>query len=149
MAGASSWLNAMPLAEHGFILSKRQFRDGLALRFNDGIKRLPGKCPCGQKLDFPHAINCKRGDFAIMRLNDIRDFETKLLKKVYKNVEIEPPLQVLTNEHLRTGSINKDSARLDVRTCDFWRRGQNTFIDVRVKNPGDETQAQELTMNKS
>ena len=115
MVGASSWLSAMPLAEHGFSLSKREFRDGLALRFKDGIKRLPGKCSGGQRFDFPHAINCKLGGFAIMRLNDIRDFETKLLKKIYKNVEIEPPLQLLTNEHLRTGSINKDSARLDVR----------------------------------
>ena len=31
MVGASNWLNAIPLAEHVFILSKGEFRDALAL----------------------------------------------------------------------------------------------------------------------
>ena len=87
-------------------------------------------------------MNCKRGGFVIMKHNDIRDFEVNLLKKVCNNVEIEPPLQPLTNEHLEKGSINTDSARLDVRARSFWRRGQNAFIDVRVKNPRAAAQAQ-------
>ena len=45
-----------------------------------------------------------------MRHNDIRDFETNLLKKTCNGVEIEPPLQPLTNGHLERGSKNKDSA---------------------------------------
>ena len=85
-----------------------------------------------------------------MRHNDIRDSEANLLKKVCSNVEIEPPLQPLTNEHLERGSINTDSARLDVRARGFWRRGfflfrrrgENASIDVRVTNPGAATQAQ-------
>ena len=144
MVGASNWLNAIPLAEHGFNLSKGEFRDALALRFNHDIKGLPSKCPCGQRFDVTHAMNCKRGGFVIMRHNDIRDFEAKLWKKVCNDVEIEPPLQPLTNEHLERGSINTDSARLDVRARGFWRRGQNAFIDVRVTNPGAATQTQTL-----
>ena len=77
-----------------------------------------------------------------MRHNDIRDFEAKLLKKVCNDVEIEPPFQPLTNEHLERRSINTDSARLDVRARGFWRRAQNAFIDVRVTNPGAATEAQ-------
>ena len=97
MVGASNWLNAIPLAEHGFNLSKGEFRDALALRFNHDIKGIPSKCLCGQWFDVTHAMNCKRGGFVIMRHNDIRDFEANLLKRVCNDVEIEPPLQPLTN----------------------------------------------------
>ena len=74
-----------------------------------------------------------------MRHNDIRDVEANLLKRVCNDVEIEPPLQLLTNEHLERDAINTDSARVDVRARGFWRRGQNAFIDVRVANPGSAT----------
>ena len=86
-------------------------------------------------------MNCKRGGFVIMR-HDIRDFEANLLKRVRNDVEIEPPLQLLTNEHLERGAINTDSARVDVRARGFWRRGPNAFIDVRVTNPGAAAQSQ-------
>ena len=76
-------------------------------------------------------MNCKRGGFVIMRQNVIRDFEANLLRKVCNDVEIEPPLQPLKNEHLERGSTNTDSARLDVRARGFCRRGQNAFIDVK------------------
>ena len=64
-------------------------------------------------------MNCKHGGFVIMRHNDIRDFEANLLKRVCNDVEIEPPLQPLTNEHLERGAINIDSASLDVRARGF------------------------------
>ena len=32
--GASSWLNALPLEKHGFVLNKLEFRDTIALRYN-------------------------------------------------------------------------------------------------------------------
>ena len=148
MLGASNWLSAIPLAEHGFNLSKGEFRDALALRFNHEIKGLPSICLCGQIFDITHAMNCKREGFVIMRNSDIRNFETNLLKKVCSDAEIEPPLQLLTNEHLERGSNNTDSARLDVRARGFCRRGQNAFIDVRVTNPGAATQAQTSILEK-
>ena len=40
--------------------------------------------------------------------------------KVCNNVEKEPPLQPLPNEHLERGPINTDSARPDVRARVFW-----------------------------
>ena len=133
------------MGENGFNLPKGEFRDALALRllrFNHGFQRLPGQCPCGQRFDVTHAINCKRGGFIITRHNDIRDFEANLLKKVFNDVEIEPPLQPLTNEHLERGSIKTDSPRLNVRTKGFWRRSQNAFSDIRVTNLVAATQAQ-------
>lgn len=73
MVGTSNWLNAIPLAESGFNLSKNEFRDALALRFNNEIKGLRSECPCCQRFDITHAMNCKCGDFVIMRYKDIRD----------------------------------------------------------------------------
>ena len=32
--GASSWLNAIPIEEHGLALNKQEFRDSLCLRHN-------------------------------------------------------------------------------------------------------------------
>ena len=127
MVCASNWLNAIPLAEYGFNLSKSEFRDASALYFNHDIKGLPSKCSCGQRFNIKHVMNCKRGDSVIMIHNDIRDFQANLLKKVCKvcnDVKIETPLQSLANEHLEKGSINTDSARLDVRSRGFWRSGQ-------------------------
>ena len=142
MLGPSNWLDAIPLAKCGSNLSKGEFRDALTLPFNHDIKLLPSKCSCGQKFDITHVMNCKRGVFVIMRPNNIKDFEANLLKKVCSYVEIELPRQPLTKKHLERGSINTDSARLNVRARNFQKRGQNTFIDVRVTSPGVETQAQ-------
>ena len=61
MVGASNWLNAIPLAEHEFSLSKGEFRNALALRFNHGINGLPSKSTFGQRFDVTHTINCKYG----------------------------------------------------------------------------------------
>ena len=53
--GASSWLGALPLQEQGFNLTKAEFQDALALRYNKTVKNLPSKCPCG----FP--VQCNPG----------------------------------------------------------------------------------------
>ena len=95
---ASSWLSARPSEEHGFSLNKSEFRDALAFRYNKQLKNLPSQCPCGQKFDVTHALNCKRGGFVSIRHNDIRDFEAALQRKVCNDVEIEPVLTTVENE---------------------------------------------------
>ena len=44
--GASSWLTARPLHEHGFALHKGAFRDAIALRYGWEPVNLPSYCPC-------------------------------------------------------------------------------------------------------
>ena len=44
--GSSTWLSVLPSQEHGFNLTKREFRDALSLRYNLPIKGLPSHCPC-------------------------------------------------------------------------------------------------------
>ena len=37
----SSWLNAIPIEEHGLALNKQEFRDSLCLRYNLPLPYLP------------------------------------------------------------------------------------------------------------
>ena len=59
--GASSWLNAMPLADQGLALNKQEFRDSLRLRYDLPLVDLPSHCVCGDKFTVGHALSCKKG----------------------------------------------------------------------------------------
>ncbi len=45
--GASTWLTALPIDNHGFALHKAAFRDALSLRYGWAIKNSPSHCSCG------------------------------------------------------------------------------------------------------
>ena len=71
-----------------------------------------------------------------MRHNDIRDLFGEQCKRAFNDVQIEPPLQPLTGEHLIPASANTtDDARADVRVKGFWSRQRNAFFDVRIFYP--------------
>ena len=59
------------------------------------------------------------------------------MTEVCHNVAVEPHLQPLTGEALRSASsITQDGARLDVAADGFWgSRFERAFFDVRVFNP--------------
>ena len=139
--GASSWLGALPIEEHGFNLSKAEFHDALALRYRRTAKNLPSKCPCGQAFTTTHAMNCSLGGFINARHDNIRDLECKLLKSVQNDVECEPILRPVLNKtgYPRTAKL-EDNARLDIRARGFWRDGQNAYFDVRVTNADNDSQ---------
>ena len=71
--GASSWLNALPLSNHGFDLTKTKFRDGIALRYTWEAKNMPAICPCGKRISLNHALHCAKGGYTDLRHNEIRD----------------------------------------------------------------------------
>ena len=138
--GASSWLNALPLEEQSFNLNKGEFRDALSLRYNNKPRNLPPKCPCGEKFDVTHALNCKRGGFVNARHDNIKNFEARMLKLVANDVEVEPQLLPVTGGVYRKSANTSEEARPDVRARGFWRDGQNAFFDVRVTNADCESQ---------
>ena len=74
---------------------------------------MPSKCPCSQKYNLNHALNCKRGGFVVIRQINVRDFEIDLLKTIQNDVEIEPALQKIDNEGI--DGQTKDEARPDIR----------------------------------
>ena len=74
--GASSWLNATPLEEHGLALNKQEFRDSLCLRYNQPLSNLPSHCACGANFTVNHALSCKKGGFVAQRHDTIRNLLT-------------------------------------------------------------------------
>ena len=63
--GSSIWLTSLPLKEMGFNLNKREFRDGLSLRYGWPIADIPSTCLCGEPFTIDHAMICMRGEFVI------------------------------------------------------------------------------------
>jgi hypothetical protein len=134
--GASSWVTALPIDEHGFVLHKGAFRDALCLRYGWSIQKLPLQCACGQSLSVDHAMICQKGGFPTLRHNEIRDLSANLLKEVCTNTCIEPALQPLNGETFRLATANtEDGARVDIRASGFWCTAQEAFFDVRVFHP--------------
>ena len=80
--GASTWLTALPLTEHGFTLHKSAFHDALALRYGLTPAHLPSKCACGNNFSVEHALSCAKGGFPTIRHNEIRDITASLLTEV-------------------------------------------------------------------
>ena len=129
MPGASSRLGVLPSAEFGFALNKGEFRDALSLRYGRPLKGLPAMCPCGQKYNVTHALNCKKGGFVAMRHNNLRDFEADMFSKIVNDVEKEPELQPVTGEIIE--GLSGNASRSDIKARGVWRAGQNAFFDVR------------------
>ena len=96
--GSSSWVTALPIADHGFTLHKGPFRDALCLRYNWSLPHLPTSCVCGAGLTVEHALTCPTGGYTFIRHNEIRDLLAKLLTKVCHDVCIKPHLQPLSSE---------------------------------------------------
>ena len=135
--GASSWLSALPISEHGFALHKGAFRDALCLRYGWRPSHLPSHCVCGQHFTTEHALSCPRGGFPSVRHNEIRNITADLMSEVCHSVGVEPSLQPVTGEHFEYRTANReDGARLDIVAQSFWGRDrQRAFFDVRVFNP--------------
>ena len=135
--GASSWLGARPIQEHGFALHKGAFRDALALRYGWEPPNLPSHCACGAAFDSNHALSCAKGGFTIVRHDEIRDLTASLLDEVCHDVEIEPRLQPLSGEQLNQASgISNPDARLDIKARGLWGGAfECAFFDVRIFNP--------------
>ena len=135
--GSSSWLTALPLKAHSFVLHKQAFRDALALRYGWPPKKLPSRCDCGSSFTVEHALSCAKGGYPSIRHNEIRDLTANLLSEVCNNVCTEPELLPVTGENLTGASANaQPGARLDIAANGVWGGSfERTYFDVRVFNP--------------
>ena len=135
--GASTWLTALPIDEHGFALHKAAFRDCLSLRYDWPLQNSPAHCSCGQPFSVEHALTCKTGGFPAVRHNEVRDITATLLTEVCHGVTTEPHLQPLSGESFsHRSAITDDGAGLDVAMYGFWGgRFEKAFVDVRVLTP--------------
>ena len=134
--GSSNWMTTLPIEEKGFVLTKREFWDAVAIRYSWPLQRMPSMCACGSRFDLSHALSCKKGSFVSQRHNELRDLTANLLAEVCQDVRVEPPLNELTGEVLELRTANKSSeARLDISARGVWANGQRAFFDVRVFDP--------------
>ena len=134
--GASIWLTVLPIKRNGFFLEKQAFWDGIHIRYNIPLERLPTKCVCGFPFDLQHAFSCPKGGLVIARHNEIRDITAEILGEICTGVTVEPTLTPLTGESLpHATAIKSDQARADVSARVFWIKGQIAYCDVRVFNP--------------
>ena len=118
------------MVEFGFALNKGDFKDALSLRYGRPLKGLPAMCPCGEKYNVAHALNCKKCGFATMRHNNLRDFEADMLSKIVNDVETEPELQLVTREIFE--GLSGNPFRTDITARGVWRANQNNVFNVRV-----------------
>lgn len=126
---ASNWLTVLPIAEHGFALHKRDFRDALSLRYGWSPKHLPSSCVCGNPFSVEHALSCNSRGFPIKWHNELRDLTANLLDKICDGVGVEPTLQPLAQERLHLKTANRqDGARLDVVAEGFWGSRQRAIF---------------------
>ena len=133
--GSSSWLTALPLKEHGFWLSKQDFRDAVALRYSWQLENTPLTCVCGKDFSADHAMTCTFGGFPTIRHNEVRDIVGTLLSEVCNNVAMEPKLKPLSGEVFQARSTTTSpEARSDVRATGFWTRMEDAFFDIRIFN---------------
>jgi len=77
--GASSWLTALPVQEHGFSLHKTAFHDALALRYGWLPSHIPTQCACGTSFTIDHPLSYPKGGFPSIRHNEVRDLKNYLL----------------------------------------------------------------------
>ena len=61
--GASSWLTALPIVEHGLALHNGAFIDTICLRYGWTPPHLPSHCILVSSFNIDHAMNCKCGGF--------------------------------------------------------------------------------------
>ena len=90
--GTSSWLTTITLSEEGYDLTKQLFWDLIRIRYGWTLTRVPSNCECGNKIDVQHTLSSKKGGLASLRYNHITNITSILLKKVCKDVLVEPQL---------------------------------------------------------
>ena len=137
--GSSMWITSLPLKEMGFNLNKREFRDGLTLRYHWPIADIPSTCLCGEPFTIDHAMVCMRGGFVIQRHNELRGMKAELLNMVCKDVATEPVLQDVEGKQLTRGWNKAQDERLDIHARGFWEPRRSAFFDVSVCHPNAES----------
>ena len=135
--GASSWVTATPLFDHGTVLHKRDFVDAVCIRYGWLLRDLPTSCMCGEAMDVQHALNCKYGGLRIIQHNEVRDTIAQCMEEAgCSAVGIEPELMPLEGEEFEYKTANKqDEARSDIKCSGFWVRLRQAFFDVKVISP--------------
>jgi len=134
--GASSWVTATPLYDHGTVLHKGDFVDAIYMRYGWTLPDLPVTCQCHASYNLQHALDCKLGGFRTIQHNEVRDVIAQVMRDAGHIPETEPALQKLSGEGFDYKSANtQDDARSDIKVTGFWRELRQAYFDVKVVSP--------------
>ena len=92
-------VKGIPYSDQGYDLNKQRFWDCVRLRYGWRLTKIPSTCSCGSKMDIQHAMSCKKGGFIAIKHNDFHDLTANLLPEVSKDIDIEPQLLPVNNQH--------------------------------------------------
>ena len=71
-----------------------------------GLTNIPSKYSSISKMDIQNPMSCKKGGFITIRHNDLCNMNENLLKELWKDVDIEPPLLHVMSEPLTKKTVN-------------------------------------------
>ena len=101
----------MPLKQYHSDLTKSEFRDGNALRFDWKPAKMPSLCARNENFTLANNLHLLRGGLTHKKHNELRNSFANLLTDVCHDVKIEfhlPPLQAKTFP-LKSTTTDNDS----------------------------------------
>ena len=86
-----------------------------------------------------YSFTCPKGGFPSIWYNEIHDLTAGLLTEVCHEVEVEPHLQLITDEKFILATSNiENGARLSISANGFFLggggRSEKTYVDVKLFN---------------
>jgi len=137
---SSHFLHPLPIAELGYLFSRFQWKDLMAIRYLLPVEGLPPFCACkGQQAFTPeHAQSCGTGGHVMRRHNGIRDLLVGWFSSLSPfNIVVEPQLHpVHPDDCFPHRSANRDDeARSDILLVEgLFDPNHETYIDACVPN---------------
>ena len=135
--GSGAWLSVRPIQSYGYTLNKQEFRDSVCLRYGWNIPNTSSYCECGKENSIDHTLSCKKGGYVIMRHNKVRDLEAELMGEVCHNVQTEPELLPIDENHYlnRSTTATGERSRPDVSGVGVHGAYDKTFLDIIITHP--------------
>ena len=134
----SSWLSALPIADHGFHLNKGEFRDALCLTYDSGHlpMSLNISVVSGKKFSVDHAMTCHLGGFLTVRHNDIRDLPLSALFRTHEQTKKrEYGQRIQDDEHgVFTPLVFSTSGAMGREAITFYKWLANYYLKIKTRH---------------
>jgi hypothetical protein len=122
------FLSVQPATGHNFDLSRREFHDGLAIRYRTPVVDLPATCDgCGALMSLSHGLHCHKGGLPTRRHNEICDFLAGVSQQAWGGICLREPVIRQASGEREEGMLKGDFVIKGV-----WERELVTYFDTRV-----------------
>lgn len=125
----------------GFYLSKHEFHDGVAVRYNANLNNVPPRCEataCGASYTLGHALTCKHGGNRILR----HDMVVRAVHSLARTALGSGPTRVVLEPWLvkqgavgPDGRVCREGLRADLLLTGLDEYRPRSYLDVRIPYP--------------